>query len=64
MMLELKQKMKTYKDLMQVQFPGQAQSDEPKELYNRFQKYLDSDRDAKPLEVPDFLKCPISDELM
>lgn len=30
----------------------------------RFQKFLDRDEDHKPLDVPDFLKCPISDELM
>ena len=65
MMIDLKQKMKTYKDLMNVQFPQQAASmDNPNSVYHNFAKYLDNDRDQRPLEVPDFLKCPISDDLM
>ena len=33
-------------------------------IYANFDKYLNRDRDHKPLDVPDFLKCAISDELM
>ena len=44
MMIDLKQKMKTYKDLMQVQYPQQAASMEnPNDVYHKFAKYLDSD---------------------
>ena len=63
MMLDLKQKMKTYKDLMNVQYPNNV-TDNPNDTYKNFAKYLDSDRDARPLEVPDYLKCPITDDLM
>lgn len=65
MLIDLKKKMKTYKDLMTVQFPAQAATmDNPNQVYHQFAKYLDSNQQAKPLEVPDFLKCPISDDLM
>ncbi len=37
---------------------------DPKSVYTNFAKYLDRDSDHKLLDVPDFLKCPISDELM
>ena len=36
----------------------------PSNVYKNFAKYLDNDRDQRPLEVPDYLKCPISDDLM
>ena len=64
MMHDLKKKMSTYKDLMNVQYPNNPQTDNPNDTYKNFAKYLDSDRDARPLEVPDYLKCPITDELM
>jgi STIP1 homology and U-box containing protein 1 len=38
--------------------------DDPKSVYTNFAKYLDKDDDHKPLDVPDFLKCAISDDLM
>ena len=38
--------------------------DNPSSVYHNFAKYLDDNREQKPLEVPDFLKCPISDDLM
>jgi len=38
--------------------------DDPKNVFTNFSKYLNTDVDHKPLDVPDFLKCAISDELM
>ena len=38
--------------------------DDPKNVFTNFSKYLNTDSDHKPLDVPDFLKCAISDELM
>ena len=37
---------------------------DPMGVYANFNKYLNKDQDHKPLDVPDFLKCAISDELM
>ena len=46
MMFDLKKKMKTYKDLMTVQYPQQAQTMEnPSTVYRSFAKYLDNDAD-------------------
>ena len=46
MMHDLKKKMKTYKDLMTVQFPQQAATmDNPNNVYHNFAKYLDNDQD-------------------
>ena len=65
MLIDLKQKMKDYKDLMTIQFPAQAAAmNNPSNVYHNFAKYLDNSEEQKALEVPDFLKCPISDDLM
>ena len=66
MLHDLKQKMKNYKDMMHVQFPQEAATnDTTSGVFKQFSKYLNSsDKEQKPLDVPDFLKCAISDELM
>lgn len=38
--------------------------EDPLGVYGNFNKYLNADADHKPLDVPDFLKCAITDELM
>lgn len=43
-----------------AQSAGATQND----TINRFKRFLDQDQANKPVDVPDFLKCPISDELM
>ena len=38
--------------------------EDPLNTYANFNKYLNRDEDHKPLDVPDYLKCAITDELM
>ena len=51
---------------MQVQYPNQSAAiGDPTSVYKRFKHYMECDvEDARKLDVPDFLKCTISDEIM
>ena len=66
LLLDLKNKMKNYKDLMTVVQPKQAATmEDPKSVYTRFKDYMERDtQDVRKVEVPDFLKCAIADDIM
>ena len=39
--------------------------EDPKNVYTRFNEYMERDAmDARKIDVPDFLKCAISDDIM
>ena len=50
---------------MQVQFPHyNAEADGASATFHSVKMYLDAENELKALEIPDYLKCPIKEDLM
>ena len=63
--------MQSYQEMMIEQFPAESSSFDPEDTCDKFGKYLlqtkqryRHEESSNSLDVPDYLKCAITDELM